>query len=130
MTQRCSPPSSAFKIKNRWQDVSRVSEIGTRQLTIIASPHSARQEQRLVQISDKVYQKSKRNILLGDTTNHESYDPRRPADLRLVRIHQDLGGIADGGNHVDFIIGPPVLAKHAVFAGDIVDGCKPKVISK
>lgn len=52
---------------------------------------------------------------------------RQPRDLRLVRVHQDLGHIIDGGDHVDLVVGPPVFAECAVFARYVVDGCETRV---
>lgn len=73
-------------------------------------------------VPNKMNQEPQRNVLLGDTTRDKLERSHRKTDIRLVRIHQDLGCIADRGNYVDFIVGPSVFAKHTVLSGYIVDG--------
>lgn len=92
------------------------------QLAVIATSHSPSQMQWLVHVSDKVNQESQRNILLGDTARGELEMTPRFLNVRLVRVHQDLGSIADGGDDVDFVVCPSVFSEHAVIAGDVVDG--------
>jgi hypothetical protein len=74
-------------------------------------------------VSDKVNQESQGDILLGDTAWGQSRSAHASADLRLVGVHQDLGGIANRGDNVNLVVCPSVFAKHAVVTGDVVDGC-------
>jgi hypothetical protein len=76
-----------------------------------------------MQVSDKVNQEPQRDILLGDAARGQLRATPAPVDLRLVRVHQDLGRVADSGDDVDLVVCPSVFAKHAVVTGDIIDGC-------